>query len=250
MENLKNYDGEIIAFFYNPNIFPYEEYLKRLESFHEVSRRYNIKAIEGSYDPDRFVSVAKYNVMEAEGGKRCEACMKLRLFETAKLANKLGIKKISTTLLASPKKPGDFLLKAGTEIGKEYSVDFIGWNYRENGAVQNARKLTNGIYIQDYCGCVYGLYSQKMWSYEKDKKDYEILQKQFAEYAKLWNYRRKNLEHTIIKELSKEKIKKLIGIIKPATLIISEGEMKKLELNGKWLKCKGYNCRLNIMNGE
>lgn len=251
MESLKNYyEGEITAFFYNPNIFPYEEYLKRLESFYEVCNRYGLKSVEGRYDPERFIAFASRYPFEAEGGKRCEACMYYRLSETAKLAGELGIENYSTTLLASPKKPGAFLLETGLSIARQNSVGFVGWNFRENGAVQSAREKANGVYIQDYCGCIYGMYFQKMRGYERDQKDYKLLQEQFPEYLKLWDYRKKHLDFSKLENLAPEKIRELVGIIKPVALIIYEENISKLRINGKWLKCKGYNCRLNIMNGE
>ena len=60
--------------FYNPNIRPQEEYLKRMEENRRVCRIYNVEFIELEYDNDRWCMLTRGLENEPERGKRCSIC--------------------------------------------------------------------------------------------------------------------------------------------------------------------------------
>ena len=107
LEYLSKYFN-ITVFYYNPNIYPEEEYRKRV---HEITRLVNsmefehpVKLIEGHYDPQEFFQMAKGLEDLPEGGERCFKCYRLRMEEAAKLAEEGGYDYFTTTLSISPLK--------------------------------------------------------------------------------------------------------------------------------------------------
>ena len=78
----------ITVFYYNPNIYPDEEYNKRVAEQKAFIERFPVKHpisfVEGDFDKERFYEVTKGLEKEPEGGKRCQQCFRLRLEETAK----------------------------------------------------------------------------------------------------------------------------------------------------------------------
>ena len=92
---------------------------------------------------------------EPEKGNRCFVCYKDRLFKTAQLAKKLGIKNFYTTLTISPYKDLDKIKKYGKEIAKDESLKFIDLKFDRKEmyekSIELAKKL--GIYRQKYCAC-------------------------------------------------------------------------------------------------
>ncbi len=154
---------ELIGFFYDPNIHPYEEYLLRLEETKRTCRKLGIKLIEGEYDVEDWLVKVKGLEREPERGERCSVCFDFRLERSAKLAKELGCDTMTTTLLMSPKKSFNQLKESGEKVSHKYGVNFLAVDYRKGGGTQEMFRLTkeNQIYQQDYCGCIHGLVNQK-----------------------------------------------------------------------------------------
>ena len=91
---------DITILYYNPNIYPEEEYLKRLETQKEIitKMKLNIDILEVNYEKEKFEEISKGLEEEKEGGERCSKCYLLRLEKTAKLAKKHGFEYFCTTL--------------------------------------------------------------------------------------------------------------------------------------------------------
>ena len=107
LEYLSNY-FKITVFYYNPNIYPEEEYTKRVaEQQHFIERlpaKYPISFVEGTYDKEYFYEMARGLEDVKEGGERCFRCYELRLRESAELAKELHMDYFTTTLSISPLK--------------------------------------------------------------------------------------------------------------------------------------------------
>jgi len=95
---------EIICFWYNPNIHPKKEYIKRLNGFKKVCKIEKVKFIEGEYDVEDFFNTIKWLEKTPECGEKCEKCYDMRLARSALEAEKLWIKYWTSTLLTSPNK--------------------------------------------------------------------------------------------------------------------------------------------------
>ncbi len=156
-------NSELIGFFYDPNIHPYEEYKLRYLETERTCQKLGIRLIEGEYDPEEWLRSVKGFENEPERGRRCSLCFDFRLERSARLAKELGCGSMTTTLLMSPKKSLEQLKESGEKVAKLYGINFIAVDYRKGGGTQEMFKLAKEkeIYQQDYCGCIYGLFKQK-----------------------------------------------------------------------------------------
>lgn len=160
LEYLSKY-FEITVFYYNPNIYPEEEYRKRvaeLERFiSEFPAEHPIRLIEGNYDPDEFFNAVKGLEHIPEGGERCFACYRLRLEKTAALAAELGADYFTTTLSISPYKNAEKLGEISEELADIYKVTALPTDLKKKGGYKRSIELSKeyGLYRQDYCGCVF-----------------------------------------------------------------------------------------------
>lgn len=156
-------EAEIVGYFYDPNIHPYEEYKLRYLETERTCRELGIKLIEGEYDIENWLNKVKGYEDEPERGKRCEICFDYRLERSVEVAQKLGCNYLTTTLLMSPKKSIPQLKKAGERAVNGKGIKFLAPDYRKGGGTQEMFKLSKemDIYQQDYCGCIYGLFKQK-----------------------------------------------------------------------------------------
>ena len=162
LERLGNY-FDISILFYNPNITDIDEYNKRVEEIKKFingfKTKYPIKLIEGRYDPKEFFNISKGLENEPERGKRCYECYKLRLNETAKIAEEKGFDYFCTTLTLSPYKKADWLNEIGEELDKNYSSTYLYSDFKKKNGYKRSIELSleYDLYRQDYCGCVYSL---------------------------------------------------------------------------------------------
>jgi predicted adenine nucleotide alpha hydrolase (AANH) superfamily ATPase len=149
-----------IIFFYNPNIWPKEEYEKRKESVQELARIYNVEFIEGAYEHEKWLEAVKNLKNEPEGGKRCEICFKIRISESVALTKKRGIKVFATTLSISPYKNGKIINEIGERITNDTGIKFLKLVdiCEKKEAWQKTRQLSKeyNFYHQNYCGCEFG----------------------------------------------------------------------------------------------
>lgn len=151
--------NELIAYFYDPNIHPFSEYLLRLSDVKRSCKKLGIKLIAGEYDYENWLGGTKGLENEPEKGSRCKYCFDFRLENTAKKAIELGQKQITTTLLMSPKKEFQVLKTALSEICAKFNLEFLAPDFRKGGGTaeqfENAKK--EKLYHQNYCGCLYAL---------------------------------------------------------------------------------------------
>ncbi len=160
LEYLSNY-FRITTFYYNPNIFPQEEYAHRVAELQrfvaEFPTRHPVSFIEGAYEPKRFYEAVKGLEREREGGARCRKCFELRLDEAAKTARELGCNYFTTTLSISPMKDAKLLNEIGEAMGERYGVRHLPSNFKRKGGFLRSTELSReyGLYRQNFCGCVY-----------------------------------------------------------------------------------------------
>ena len=153
----------LTGYFYDPNIHPYSEYQLRLLDVKRSCKKLGIELIEGEYAYEAWLEAVRGYENEPEKGARCDLCFDNRLESTAKKASELGMKKITTTLLTSPKKSIEQLKSAGDDIEKKYGVEFIAVDFRTKGGTQEQFMMARDeqLYHQDYCGCIYALTKQR-----------------------------------------------------------------------------------------
>lgn len=154
---------EITVFYYNPNIFPENEYTKRILEqqtlIQEMKLKHPVSFVAGIYDRERFYEMAEGLEHLREGGERCLKCYELRLRESAGLAKKGGFDYFTTTLSISPLKNADRLNEIGVRLEEEYGVKYLQSDFKKKNGYKRSIELSNefGLYRQDYCGCEFSM---------------------------------------------------------------------------------------------
>lgn len=151
VEKLRGDGFKVIGFFYNPNIYPWDEYERRLAVAKEASRLLDFELIEGTYDDDRWFTAVEGLENEKEGGRRCQVCFRVRLQRTAQTAKELGIEYMASTLSVSPHKN----VQEINRIGQELSSCFLPYDFKKEEGFNKTMKFAkeHQFYRQNYCGC-------------------------------------------------------------------------------------------------
>jgi len=157
---------EPTIFYYNPNIFPREEYEIRKQESKRHAESLGIRWIDGDYDHDGWRAAVCGLEQEPERGRRCELCFYLRLLATARKARELGIRYFTTTLASSRWKSIEQITRAGEraeaavralapDAPAAADVTFWAQNWRKGGLSDRRNQLLReyGFYNQQYCGC-------------------------------------------------------------------------------------------------
>jgi predicted adenine nucleotide alpha hydrolase (AANH) superfamily ATPase len=145
-------DFEIQGFFYNPNIHPIEEHVRRKENVEKLSKITNIPV---TYD-DEFRQ-DEWEGMKDIGEARCHRCYSLRLEKAAEYAAKNGYDAFTTTLLVSPYQKHDLIKELGEFYANKYGVDFVYRDFRPGFRLGQQMTKEMELYRQKYCGCILSL---------------------------------------------------------------------------------------------
>lgn len=151
----------ITIFYYNPNIYPEDEYIRRVDEQKNLIKAMPLKSpvkfTQGEYFPKDFYDTVKGYEAEHEGGKRCFLCYGMRLKEAAKLAKENGFDYFTTTLSISPHKNAEKLNEIGEQLAKEYGVSYLPSDFKKKNGYKRSIELSKeyNLYRQDYCGCIY-----------------------------------------------------------------------------------------------
>lgn len=147
----------LILIFYGPNIHPKEEYIRRLDSVRQISKRLIVPLVELEYDADNWRGLMKGLGDEPEGGKRCSRCYEMRLSRTARFAKENGYKYFTATLTLSPHKPAHVINPIGESIAKKHGLVFLAEDFKKKDGFKKSCELSKeyGLYRQTYCGCEY-----------------------------------------------------------------------------------------------
>ena len=160
LEYLSHY-FRITIFYYNPNIFPEEEYRKRVAEQKRLIREMRLEHPaafeEGRYEPERFFEMARGMEQVPEGGERCFRCYELRLREAARAALRLRQDYFTTTLSISPLKNAARLNEIGLQVAAETGVPYLVSDFKKRNGYKRSVELSAeyGLYRQNYCGCVF-----------------------------------------------------------------------------------------------
>ena len=118
--HLKEKKFDIHGFWFNPNIHPYQEYKKRLETLQNFAEKENIPVIyKDEYNLEDFLRKAAFRE-----NKRCSMCYYDRLKYTAIVAKKGNFDYFTTTLLYSKFQEHEMIKEIGESLAKEYGVKF------------------------------------------------------------------------------------------------------------------------------
>lgn len=152
---------DITILYYNPNIFPYDEYLKRKEEqirlINEIDTENSLDIIDCDYDNDLYEKLIKGLEQEPERGKRCNVCYLMRLDKTAVIAKENGYDFFCTTLSVSPYKNANLINEYGSSLEDKYRVRWLYSDFKKKDGYKQSILLSQkyNLYRQNYCGCVY-----------------------------------------------------------------------------------------------
>ena len=154
VERLLSQGYEVVLFFSNSNIFPKQEYEKRLQSTVKLAGLLHIELTEDVYDHSSWLRHVRGLENEPERGRRCIKCFEYNLERTAMAAQKLCIPSFTTTLTVSRHKPSKAIFAVGETFPGFMPIDF-----KKKDGFSRSMELSRqyGLYRQNYCGCEFSM---------------------------------------------------------------------------------------------
>ncbi|MDR2668627.1 MAG: epoxyqueuosine reductase QueH [Desulfovibrio sp.] len=188
------------GFFYNPNIHPLAEYMRRRQGAAQVAERLAVPLIfadappeDGQRPPDNAPALPEPgrdspdNTPEAglrtpagallpadnpapwlravpgileDKENRCPFCLRLRIFACAEQALRRGFDAFGTTLLYSRRQRHDTIRALGEEAEAALGIAFAYRDFRPCWDEGVRLSKDWGIYRQQYCGCLFSEYER------------------------------------------------------------------------------------------
>lgn len=151
----------VTVFYYNPNIYPPEEYWMRAAEqkrfVEQYPTKYPVSYIEAPYESDRFYEMARGMEDIPEGGERCFACYEMRLKKSAEYASLHGFDFFTTTLSISPLKNAQKLNEIGAKLAEQFHVQYLYSDFKKKDGYKKSTEISKEyqMYRQYYCGCVF-----------------------------------------------------------------------------------------------
>lgn len=160
VEWMVNNGVEPVVFYFNPNIYPRQEYDIRKEESKRHADSLGIRWIDGDYDHNAWTECVKGMENEPERGARCMKCFEMRLTATALIAKEMNIPLFATTLASSRWKNIEQINLAGKHAEEKVEGTlFWAQNWRKGGLYERRNQLLKeyAFYNQQYCGCEYSM---------------------------------------------------------------------------------------------
>jgi len=151
LQQLQGRGADVVGFFFNPNIHPYQEYRKRLEALKDYSKKTGLNLISwDEYLLEEFLRNVSHCVDD-----RCRYCYRVRLEATAREAKEKGFDRFSTTLLESAHQKHDVIRETGEQVARDVGIPFHYEDFRAGWRTGVEVSKAMGLYRQQYCGCIY-----------------------------------------------------------------------------------------------
>lgn len=173
LEYLSKY-FEITILYYNPNIYPETEYIRRKEELEKFLTEFKcinkVKLVEMNYDQKEYYKAIKGLETLGEKSKRCYNCYKFRMKKACIYAKENNFDYFTTTLSISPYKISSWINEIGEELEKEYDIKYLYADFKKKNGYKRSLELSKeyDLYRQEYCGCVY--------SKEERRNNLEVLE--------------------------------------------------------------------------
>lgn len=159
---LRKEGKDVQGLFYNPNIHPYLEYKRRLDTLTAYADQTGLEIIrEETYPFEDFLRQVVFHEDD-----RCRICYRIRLAETARVARQRGFEAFTSTLLYSRYQKHELIIRIAEEEAAKSGVDFLYRDFRDGWAEGISVSREMGMYRQPYCGCIY---SEKERYFRKPK---------------------------------------------------------------------------------
>ena len=155
--DLLNTYFDLSLYFYDPNIHPQEEYIRRRDEAQRHAAAESIDFHEGPYDVERWHELTKDNKADPEKGDRCRICYEMRLEAAARFALRLECQYFTTVLSVSPHKDAKRINETGLRLSEELGIKYLPADFKKREGFKKTVEMGKayGFYRQDYCGCIY-----------------------------------------------------------------------------------------------
>ncbi len=155
ISDLKKQGVNFTVLFYNPNIQPESEYIRRCDENKRICNDLNVPFQELEYNPEVWKKATQGLENEPEKGRRCDVCFHLRLKRACEYAKENGFSRVSSVLGISRWKDFDQVCRAGKQAEAETGIPYDCTNWRKNGGLERSERLAKemNLYRQRYCGC-------------------------------------------------------------------------------------------------
>jgi len=142
---------EVSAYFFNPNIQPYSEFIKRRDTLQAFAKNVSLPlVIDEGYELESFLKGAL-----DYGHDRCLFCYRMRLAQAFRQGGERGVDAVTTTLLYSKYQRHADIVAIASELSEEYDVPFLYDDFRVGWAEGVAESKRLDMYRQKYCGCIF-----------------------------------------------------------------------------------------------
>ena len=118
----------------------------------KYSKSAKLNVIYSDYDLEDYFQHVVYN---EEALNRCPVCWWIRIKRSAKFAKENGFDAFTTTLLGSPYQDHDVLKSICCDIANSAQIKFHYDDFRVGFSKAQERAKSEGIYRQNYCGCLF-----------------------------------------------------------------------------------------------
>ncbi len=160
LERMKQSGIQTTVYFYNPNIYPREEYEHRKKEVLRYVLEMKIPFVDADHELDQWFDAVEGHEEDAERGERCSLCFEMRLGKSAAYAAENGFKVFATSLGISRWKDLEQVNRAGEKAASDYpGVVYWAQNWRLQGGQEQMDRIIReqNFYRQPYCGCFYSL---------------------------------------------------------------------------------------------
>jgi hypothetical protein len=160
IEKLREIGYNPVLYFFNPNIFPPEEFERRLGELIRYCEKKEVELIVDKQDSSDWYNAIAGLENEPERGKRCRRCFEYRLLFTALKTMQLDYKYFTTTLTVSPHKQSKVIFEVAYELAKKYELTFLDIDFKKQDGFLKTMKIAKeeNFYRQNYCGCEFSMF--------------------------------------------------------------------------------------------
>jgi predicted adenine nucleotide alpha hydrolase (AANH) superfamily ATPase len=146
---------QLTVLYYNPNIFPESEYLKRKAEVERMCQLWQVPTVDLDYDYQAWERKWGDIPQEKEPGPRCSACYRDRLERTAQYARANQFARFASSLSSGRVKKSKVINAIGQAVATRFGVPFLDQDWKKGGRYERGLALVkeHGVYRQDYCGC-------------------------------------------------------------------------------------------------
>ena len=171
---------DVTLFWYNPNIWPQEEFDRRLEAQRKLIRAMGLeKRVQVVCEPrnsEEWYCATEGLEREPEGGRRCTECFRLRLRKAAAYAADNDFDCFCSTLTLSRHKDPLRINALGEQFAEAFGIPWLPSEFKKRGRELRSKQLCEqyDIYRQDYCGCEYSVRKNLPTEISKEEIETEV----------------------------------------------------------------------------